>query len=311
MITCIFCGSAFTAKGTKHERSREHIFPRWLQRRYDIANEKISHTSIAFSGQQQRTQLSAFCNELVCKQCNTVTMKALEDKARPILLKLMTLRVNLNKINEDENLTLSLWALKTAYAIHTRNYQNLVVPQQHTSVIANLENVIPTGIHIFASQSLMTRYLPTGQQNRVLDFMQSTISEWPGECRKTMLLYNHMYGQQENWYQSNQIIKNNDLIENTENVNYVFGSYKITFRLKNLLLCIAYIPDNFAVVRHACNPDPGMGFTHPFEIRFIHKLLWPMVSPLYWCRGHPEFYFLDARRALQYFHDSVSIHKLN
>ncbi len=120
---CVFCGS--TAGITD-----EHVWPKWLRAHAaDLAPERYTHTS-GFA----RTAADAFTEaptvlvrqpgtilglraRAVCRECNGGWMSGLEQRAKPILLNMMSAARpgSVLTLGPDQAATVAAWAIKTAW----------------------------------------------------------------------------------------------------------------------------------------------------------------------------------------------------
>jgi len=85
---CIFCGNDL--QGT---RSREHIFPKWLQEHLHLQRRELHHVLYTSDGQPTPTRRDHCFNSLVsgrvCSTCNSGWLAQLEGQAKPHLVPLL------------------------------------------------------------------------------------------------------------------------------------------------------------------------------------------------------------------------------
>ena len=110
---CFLCNAQLTAEN----RTSEHVFPRWLQRDYDLWDQPLSllnRTDISYR------QLTIPC----CKECNGVWLKQIEDQVAKAV------RSGPDAVAGLDRTTLCLWMSKIYYGLH---FKELALPsdQRH------------------------------------------------------------------------------------------------------------------------------------------------------------------------------------
>ena len=123
--TCSFCNQVLTGR----TKTKEHVWPLWLQRKLNIEKIQYQGNHTDFFGSQTISTRTQSTNSLVlggvCAECNSGWMSDLETKAIPILENLWV--SNNKKYIYLEKLaceTIALWAFKTSLAINlSSNYR--------------------------------------------------------------------------------------------------------------------------------------------------------------------------------------------
>jgi hypothetical protein len=96
---CFFCG-----KLVKDKNSREHVFPKWLQEKFDLWDKTITllnHTRIQYS------KLTVPC----CERCNTVHLSQLENRVNRLLF------ASPISLARKESHDIWIWAMKILLGI--------------------------------------------------------------------------------------------------------------------------------------------------------------------------------------------------
>jgi len=133
--SCLFCG----AGGQGVKITKEHVLPRWLRThaRVDLG---FSKEIIRIGGEQiGQPRLARPFNRqarIACLACNTGWMRALEERARPLLLPMLDgLDVELSS---DKQVVLAAWAVKTCYAVaNSRHDFRVAIPVSHYRQLAS------------------------------------------------------------------------------------------------------------------------------------------------------------------------------
>ena len=115
--TCFLCGASLTS----NNRSDEHVFPKWLQSRYDLWNEKISllnGTLIPYR------QLTIPC----CSDCNNNKLSQIEAKVQSAIENGYT------AVKSLDSKTLFIWLGKIFYGML---YRELFLPLNRSSPSSN------------------------------------------------------------------------------------------------------------------------------------------------------------------------------
>lgn len=109
--TCVFC------QRNDSPPSSEHILATWITKAFPEVQEFLITDNLAGRRFGAKKQLGMISNR-VCLRCNTIWMRKLEDKAKPILLPMIKGEsVSLNKLSQ---FTICLWFLKTAMMLERR-----------------------------------------------------------------------------------------------------------------------------------------------------------------------------------------------
>ena len=132
MRTCLFC----SAHLTRHNRSKEHVFPRWLVSRLEAQDERFVGThwnypnepTVIFYEREQAALSLVLGN--VCQACNTGWMAHLEGDTRPILEALWDGR-SPTVLTHKQCIILAKWTFKTAATLnYSANYKR-IIPLDH------------------------------------------------------------------------------------------------------------------------------------------------------------------------------------
>jgi hypothetical protein len=132
MRTCLFCYTHLT----RSNRSKEHVFPKWLVSRLKAQDEKFVGTVWTYPNEptvifdeREHDALSLVLGK-VCEGCNTGWMAQLEVDTRPILEALWDAR-NPPVLTLEQCNSLSKWTFKTAATLnYSANYKR-IVPLDH------------------------------------------------------------------------------------------------------------------------------------------------------------------------------------
>lgn len=205
--TCIFCRSSLSGK-----RSSEHIFPRWIQERYDLSNEGVLQTHFSEKGEvlsdRHHVLKKHICGR-VCETCNNGWMSKLEVDAQPLIIQLIESKKVLNNVNASDCFIIAKWASKTAYALHAASNYRDVIPLSHFRYLASGKKGLPTGVWVFAFQH---------QSTQPFAWWQST--QWHIEAEESTLTAEFM-------------------------ARVKKSAYKVSFSIKDLVLIVAYNPFSF------------------------------------------------------------------
>jgi hypothetical protein len=114
---CILCGA------TDPEWTREHVIPGWARRAFDIRGPVTVNRS-AEPDLQLRSRideiqhLNITLDSAICKDCNTVWLRRLEDDVRPFL-KPMAVSNKPTTLDAGRQMVLATWAVKTVLLFET------------------------------------------------------------------------------------------------------------------------------------------------------------------------------------------------
>jgi hypothetical protein len=131
MRTCLFCSAPLT----RHNRSREHVIPRWLvfhlkaqANRFVGTHWNYPNEPIVIFDEREQDLLSLVLGN-VCKPCNTGWMAKLEEETRPLLELLLTGCSTV--LTSEQCDILARWTFKTAAALnHSANFKRIVPLEQ-------------------------------------------------------------------------------------------------------------------------------------------------------------------------------------
>lgn len=212
--TCLFCGNLLQPKkNAQNAKSDEHVIPEWLQNYLGITGNPVTPTVFDVHNQyivdRRRHVMGAFKAGTVCYDCNHGWMSALEEEAKPILMRLIEDPPLLRTLAEPERLTVGRWALKTPAVLNRCSsygkpsdglYRS--VPDDHMRLVAS--GRLPDNVLVVGS-----RY----QSHKAFDFLQ--FIHWIYPLR----------------------------------VEDSYGSYKIALSFRDLVLIVVYFPsDDYAYV---------------------------------------------------------------
>ncbi|GAB1263174.1 hypothetical protein [Aurantivibrio plasticivorans] len=147
---CIFCEK-------EGKLSREHLWPDWLGKMY-IRKGDEKHTfgaktyankALKNDGVYERPgHLFSLKIRAVCSKCNNGWMSGIENKTKPIILKMIEGKKC--KISKEELEALSFWvALKVVVAEHANNKEDLSVTPSSDRRLMMEDKKIPNYLNIF------------------------------------------------------------------------------------------------------------------------------------------------------------------
>jgi hypothetical protein len=132
MRTCLFCSANLTRKN----RSREHVFPRWLLSHLEAHDEIFKGNIWTFPNEptiifdeREHDALSLVLGN-VCKSCNTGWMARLEEDTRPFLEALSVDRSPMVLTN-NQCIILAKWTFKTASTLNYSSNYKRIIPLDH------------------------------------------------------------------------------------------------------------------------------------------------------------------------------------
>lgn len=127
-VTCRFCN-------TNGEKSKEHIWPRWLQKHLigtTKSHFKGTHLGMPFGTISERVQSGeSLVYGNICANCNNGWMAELESKFRPIYLKIESDLNNVQHLSKLERTIICLWGIKTAMMINAGTNYRQIIPESH------------------------------------------------------------------------------------------------------------------------------------------------------------------------------------
>jgi len=140
---CVFCGDSLRGQ----RKSREHIFPKWLQAHLGLSEEQLHHTLYTKRGEIDHVRSLPFLSHvsgLVCEQCNTGWMSELEGQAKPLLIPLLD-GICKGRIRRDDCQIIAQWLFKTALTLHSASQrEKKLVPAEHYTMFYE-KRTIPKG----------------------------------------------------------------------------------------------------------------------------------------------------------------------
>jgi len=128
-VICIFCKE-------EKEKSKEHIWPKWLQIEVG-GNTKGIYTGTYYS------MINPFPHSTrkhvgdtlvlgdVCKDCNNGWMSKLEEDFKPILSKLLSNKQYITSLTKSERHSIAVWSFKTAMVINAGSNYRKIIPDNH------------------------------------------------------------------------------------------------------------------------------------------------------------------------------------
>ena len=106
---CIFCGAA--------ANSREDAWPRWLTSRYGAPGWMETERGPDLQMKTWPTNRAEIRIKRVCSSCNNGWMSRLEERAKPVIERLLDHEAS--ALDHENSRTLALWAIKTAMVLQT------------------------------------------------------------------------------------------------------------------------------------------------------------------------------------------------
>ena len=152
--TCIFCDTELSGK-----KSREHIFPSWLQERWGLSDDGLLQTHFSEHGEvlsDRHHNLGSHLYGGVCAPCNNGWMSQLETDAQPILISLAEGIETLSELDSKQSLILARWACRTAYMLHAASNYRPIVPPDHFRLIRSNPTGLPDRVYVHAHQHRST-----------------------------------------------------------------------------------------------------------------------------------------------------------
>jgi hypothetical protein len=130
--TCLFCG-----KDLQGCRSKEHIFPQWLQRHLGIHGQKLYSTLYSTSGEIasiREFNFSRLVSGLVCTECNNNWLSGIEVRTKPLLIPLIDGTFD-GVLSYEKCHLITEWVYKTALTLNSVLQTGRVVPDEHYSAL--------------------------------------------------------------------------------------------------------------------------------------------------------------------------------
>jgi hypothetical protein len=147
MSNCIFCKSPLQENG----RAKEHIFPDWLLREWNLSKAPIQPTHLSPEGNiisQRNHVFDSLQAGHVCLKCNNGWMSELEVQAKDLLIDLALGKRSVLKISDEEALLLGRWTCKTAYSLHSSANWRRIVPDNHISILDSDNYRLPENVFV-------------------------------------------------------------------------------------------------------------------------------------------------------------------
>jgi hypothetical protein len=146
---CVFCGALLAA-----QRSREHIFARWLVIRYDKLSQPFQVTWNSDADGSVRAQRDLTMANLVagrvCRECNNGWMCRLEQSVMDMLPAVASGQRRLTDLGAGERELLARWATKTTVAARSADLGPQLVSASHGRILA-IGSMPP--MHVVARQA--------------------------------------------------------------------------------------------------------------------------------------------------------------
>ncbi len=130
--TCAFC-----SKPLRGQKSKEHIFPQWLQRQLGLKNQQLFNTLYTESGDISCIRQHTFNRHVsgsICESCNSGWLSDLEKLSRPLLIPLID-GTFAGTIDREESQRIARWLFKTALTLHLASQIERVIPAKHYQAI--------------------------------------------------------------------------------------------------------------------------------------------------------------------------------
>ncbi len=150
---CLCCGDPISDFQAKRG---EHVLPKWVLRLLNLRAEEMLHVLVSAEDSRiERTKkqwLSGFTQRRVCQECNNGWMSTMENEARPILIPLIKGGRTLFDLRQGERLTVSRWAVKTAYVLSNTIMLDRPIRQPLLTQLWRSPSEVPRGIGVFGNQ---------------------------------------------------------------------------------------------------------------------------------------------------------------
>lgn len=141
-IQCRFCRR-------KADRTREHVWPQWLQDSLNCRDDvrALVHRSISGGVSSRRVQNTAsMVLGGVCAECNNGWMSELETRTVPVIGRMLSEERRPTLTGEDAT-TLALWSFKTAIVLNASSNYRRIVPDVHFRHLYDTRS-IPLGVFV-------------------------------------------------------------------------------------------------------------------------------------------------------------------
>jgi hypothetical protein len=198
---CIFCSE-------EGDLSREHIFPQWLLREFNISKSKLLmvHNNFGVNVSERKLTFNNFVNGLVCKTCNNGWMSQLEDKVKETLNSLMNFELRSVDLLKEKHKDIAKWAIKTAMVLNYGTNYRQIIPRRHLRLF--YKGTIPATL--FVTISFITNF-----------------DETEGDF---------------NWIQSQDLFHIGSNTEKMIRHDRFKDMYRISMRFRHLLIKVVYTP---------------------------------------------------------------------
>ncbi|MCL5130582.1 hypothetical protein [Algibacter sp. L4_22] len=171
-IICKFCNE-------KKDKSKEHIWPKWLQK-HIVGNTKgnfrgshILMSSGVVSERNQSGESLVFGN--ICTDCNNGWMANLENEFRPIYLEIESDYSKLKRLSKKERIIICKWTLKTIMMINAGTNYREIIPDNHYKHLFEYRN-LPKDIKVDISYINSEENLMWEQSNITMASMKTNDS---------------------------------------------------------------------------------------------------------------------------------------
>jgi hypothetical protein len=150
--TCLGCGVELTGEVV----TLEHSLPQWLMKEIelpDVVLRQFQHDESKAQDTLLRSHpLNTFGTKKVCGGCNNGWMSRLENAAKPPILALMNQQSGILSLTDATRLTLSRWAVKTAFMLAVVQATQFELPWTVFQNLGNEENEGPKGCFVLGTQ---------------------------------------------------------------------------------------------------------------------------------------------------------------
>ncbi len=150
--TCVACGDPLVGGVA----TREHVLAQWLAECVKLPNVAFNlyrhHEDGGHDEWLRSHGLNNLATKRVCQGCNSGWLSRLEDRAKPLLLDIMTLRRRLADLFVEERTIIASWAAKTAFMLTSIQTPALDVPWQRLQELGQHEGTGPEGCYVLAAQ---------------------------------------------------------------------------------------------------------------------------------------------------------------
>lgn len=115
-------------------RSKEHVIPAWLLLARGLSGIRLERVRKDANFKTKNVRGAHFVNGIrygrVCEKCNTGWMSKLEDRAKPILLRLFDQK-RLPILTKSERRTLGIWTVKTLAMLNwSSNFRHVILESE-------------------------------------------------------------------------------------------------------------------------------------------------------------------------------------